>query len=217
MAEKPEGDSSRRAASKRETRDALIAAALAEFAEHGLDAPSLDAICARAGFTRGAFYVHFRDREDLMVAVLDTAIGGFLDAMIASGGEGDDLARTVDRFAGIVNLLNKSPRGESPTSETSLLVPVHLAQALDGARRSKRLRKAILAALERASRRLEEVSLRGQEGSAVRQDVEARHVGVLLLSLAFGVLVLRDTGLAIDPPGLRRTLLRLVSAGDDRE
>lgn len=217
MAEKPESDGSKRAASKRETRDALIAAALAEFAEHGFDAPSLDAICARAGFTRGAFYVHFRDREDLMVAVLDTAIGAFLDAMIASGGEGDDLARTVDRFAGIVNLLNKSPRGESPTSETSLLVPVHLAQALDGARRSKRLRKAILAALERASRRLEEVTRRGQEGSAVRRDVEARHVGVLLLSLAVGALVLRDTGLALDPPGLRRTLLRLVSTGDDRE
>jgi len=217
MAEKPESDGSKRAASKRETRDALIAAALAEFAEHGFDAPSLDAICARAGFTRGAFYVHFRDREDLMVAVLDTAIGAFLDAMIASGGEGDDLARTVDRFAGIVNLLNKSPRGESPTSETSLLVPVHLAQALDGARRSKRLRKAILAALERASQRLEEVTRRGQEGSAVRRDVEARHVGVLLLSLAVGALVLRDTGLALDPPGLRRTLLRLVSTGEDRE
>lgn len=214
MAEKPEGDGGRRTPPKRETREALIAAALAEFAEHGFEAPSLDSICAKAGFTRGAFYVHFRDREDLMVAVLDNALGSFLDAMIASGGEGDDLARTVDRFAGIVSLLNTSPRGESPSSETNLLVPVHLAQALDAARRSKRMRTAIMGALERASRRLEEVSRRGQEGETVRRDVDARQVGVLLLSLAVGVLVLRDGGVTLDAPGLRRTLMRLLAPGD---
>ena len=59
----------RRRETKQETREALISAALAEFAEHGFDAPSLDAICARAGYTRGAFYVHFRDRSDLRCQV----------------------------------------------------------------------------------------------------------------------------------------------------
>ena len=211
MAEKPEGEGSKRAASKRETRDALIAAALVEFSEHGLDAPSLDAICARAGFTRGAFYVHFRDREDLMVGVLDTALGSFLDAMIATGGEGEDLVRTVDRFAGILNLLNASPRGESPSTESSLLVPVHLAQLLDGARRSKRLRRAIVGLLESASKRLEDVSRRGQEGGAVRHDVNAHELGRLLLALAVGALVVRDAGLSLDPPALRRALVRMLS------
>ena len=60
----------RRALTKRETRAALLDAGLAEFAAHGLDTPSLDAICARAGFTRGAFYVHFKDREDFVVAII---------------------------------------------------------------------------------------------------------------------------------------------------
>ena len=40
---------------KQATRDALISAGMALFAEQGLDGPSLDAICDRAGFTRGAF------------------------------------------------------------------------------------------------------------------------------------------------------------------
>ena len=70
-----------REAAKQETREALIAAALVEFAAHGVDAPSLDAICARAGYTRGAFYVHFRDREELMVAVVERVMGGFLEAI----------------------------------------------------------------------------------------------------------------------------------------
>src|SRR5262245_37416602 len=45
---------------KQETREALLRAGMEMFAEQGLDAPSLDALCARAGFTRGAFYVHFK-------------------------------------------------------------------------------------------------------------------------------------------------------------
>ena len=74
----------RRALTKRETRAALLDAGLAEFAAHGLDTPSLDAICARAGFTRGAFYVHFRDREDFVVAVMERELATFLDVMIAT-------------------------------------------------------------------------------------------------------------------------------------
>src|SRR5688500_7521180 len=70
---------------KAETREALTMAALAEFAEHGLDTPSLDAICARAGYTRGAFYVHFKDRDDLIAAVMEHVTSAFIDAMIATG------------------------------------------------------------------------------------------------------------------------------------
>ena len=53
---------------KQETREALIQAGMDAFSEEGVDLPSLDAICARAGFTRGAFYVHFKDREDFFAA-----------------------------------------------------------------------------------------------------------------------------------------------------
>ena len=64
---------------RKSTRQALLAGRAAELIEHGLDAPSLDAICARAGFTRGAFYVHFKDRDDFLVAVTDWALSGIVD------------------------------------------------------------------------------------------------------------------------------------------
>ncbi|HEY8429253.1 MAG TPA: TetR family transcriptional regulator, partial [Sandaracinaceae bacterium] len=73
------------------TREALVAAAMELFAEQGLTGPSLDAICAKAGFTRGAFYVHFATRDDLIAAVVEKAMGGFIDAIIASGEAGADL------------------------------------------------------------------------------------------------------------------------------
>src|SRR5262245_35142144 len=91
-----------RAAAKAATRDALLDAALAEIAERGLDAPSLDAICARAGYTRGAFYVHFKDRDALVAAVVQRAMDRFLDAMIAHGDRAHDLEETITRFATVV-------------------------------------------------------------------------------------------------------------------
>ena len=60
-----------RAAAKAASREAIITAAIEAFAEQGLDGPSLDDICARAGYTRGAFYVQFKDRDDLIVAVTE--------------------------------------------------------------------------------------------------------------------------------------------------
>src|SRR5262245_31791802 len=93
----PEATSAR-AGGKRETREALILAGIAELAEKGLDEPSLDAICARAGFTRGAFYVHFEDRDDFIAAVMERVLGGLLDAIIATGSREHDLAQTVTRF-----------------------------------------------------------------------------------------------------------------------
>src|SRR5688572_24827364 len=77
-----------RASAKLATRDALIDAALVEFIEHGPSAPSLDAICDRAGYTRGAFYVHFKDREDLLVAVMDRVLGDLVRA-VGVAGQGD--------------------------------------------------------------------------------------------------------------------------------
>ena len=48
-------------------------------AEKGIEAASLNAICDRAGFTRGAFYVHFRDRDELVAAVVERVLGDFQD------------------------------------------------------------------------------------------------------------------------------------------
>jgi len=52
-----------------------------------LDTPSLDDICDRAGFTRGAFYVHFADREALLVAVMDHVGESFVPGSVHSEAE----------------------------------------------------------------------------------------------------------------------------------
>ena len=54
---------------RQQTRDVLIAAATEVFAQRGYVGASLDEIAETAGFTRGAIYKHFADKEDLFLAV----------------------------------------------------------------------------------------------------------------------------------------------------
>jgi len=200
---------SSRAESKQETREALIAAALAEFAEHGLDAPSLDAICARAGFTRGAFYVHFRDRGDLLVAVVEHAMKSFIDAVIASGGAGHDLERTIDRFAAAVGASAGHDGDASPRLPLPANVP--FARVLEGVARDPRLRAGFETLLAGASARLGVVTAEGQAAGAIRADVGGAEVGAILVLVALGIMVARDVGLPLDPERMRATVLRLLA------
>ena len=57
-----------------ETREALLDAALEEFHARGVSRPSLTDIAARVGMSRGAVYVHFENKSDLLSALLDRVL-----------------------------------------------------------------------------------------------------------------------------------------------
>jgi AcrR family transcriptional regulator len=52
------------------TRDRLMAAATTVFAERGVNGASVEEICETAGFTRGAFYSNFADKDALVLALI---------------------------------------------------------------------------------------------------------------------------------------------------
>jgi AcrR family transcriptional regulator len=191
---------------KQGTREALLDAAMAEFAEKGLDAPSLDAICARAGFTRGAFYVHFRDREDLVAAVMERVLGAFLDAVVAQGTSEGDLDATVERFAAAFTALRASGPGSPPDPSRawgSRGVPFH--QVLAACQRSPELRRRFVSILEEAIRRVTRAAER--QG---REHPEA--IATLLVLTALGVRSALDLDLRFDETGVRDAALRLLRA-----
>lgn len=58
-------------ARRRETRTRLLEAAIEVFAEEGLRGASVEAICSRANFSRGAFYSNFESKEQLFLALFE--------------------------------------------------------------------------------------------------------------------------------------------------
>lgn len=53
--------------SRENTRARLLEAAAQVFAEVGLDGATVEAVCERAGFTRGAFYSNFESKDELFL------------------------------------------------------------------------------------------------------------------------------------------------------
>jgi AcrR family transcriptional regulator len=57
------------------TRRRLLEAAEKTFARDGFEAARLEDIAQRAGYTRGAFYAHFRSKEDIFFVLLEDWVG----------------------------------------------------------------------------------------------------------------------------------------------
>jgi AcrR family transcriptional regulator len=67
--------------SRSQTRARLIEAAAEVLGEKGFYGASVEEITERAGFSRGAFYSNFDNKEDLFLAVLDTHIESEMQSM----------------------------------------------------------------------------------------------------------------------------------------
>jgi AcrR family transcriptional regulator len=84
-------------ARRRATLNRLLDAGAEVFAETGLQGVSVEAICARAGFTRGAFYSNFSSKEELFLALLDREYALKSEDLRARGNELTALLRQQDR------------------------------------------------------------------------------------------------------------------------
>jgi AcrR family transcriptional regulator len=58
---------------RQQTREHLLAAAARVFAERGFHGATLDAVAAAAGFSKGAVYSNFKNKEDLFLALLEAS------------------------------------------------------------------------------------------------------------------------------------------------
>lgn len=183
------------------TRAALIEAGIALFGAQGLDAPSLDAICARAGFTRGAFYVHFADREDFLVAVMDRVGWAFLEQVFPPSRQSEDLAAAVLRF------VQAMAEGSYPLTRPGGVRPHQLLQACA---RSARVRERYVALVAASIARVEGLVREGQGQGLVRPDVRPEDVARLLLAVVIGAQSMLELGVALDPPALAWSVLRLL-------
>ncbi|HEY5941280.1 MAG TPA: TetR/AcrR family transcriptional regulator [Solirubrobacterales bacterium] len=101
-------DSKPRRVTKRraETRQRLLDGALQVFAEEGFGRASVEDVCERAGYTRGAFYSNFASLDELFLAMWEQRSSALLETITAA------LAATPDSLSledGIDRLLETIP------------------------------------------------------------------------------------------------------------
>jgi len=188
-----------RAAAKEASREALIAAAIALFSRKGLDA-SLDEVCAQAGYTRGAFYVHFKDRDDLIAAVMDQIGQGWLDTLMGEG-QAQDFAAVIGQFT------QSLKSGAHPVSRSGGVRPYQL---LDACVRSPAVREGYLRQVAAATARIRAALEAAQAAGAVRPDIDAAHVAALLEAAVVGLEVLHDLDAPIDLDDSAGALMTLL-------
>jgi TetR/AcrR family transcriptional repressor of nem operon len=171
------------------TRDALVLAATAEMAQHGLDNASLDAICARAGFTRGAFYVHFRDRDELVAAVVERVIAHNQLALLGDEASAPDLRTTILRF--IARVVGGEP--------TAVGTPAwRFRHTLAACARVPAVRSRYLALQTRGIELVAGAVRAGQKAGTVRDDVAAPQLAEILVAISLGISAAVDLGLPLD-------------------
>ena len=197
------GKAKSRDLAKQETRLALIEAGMTVFSEEGVDLPSLDAICARAGFTRGAFYVHFKDREDFFAAVADKVLQDFVDWVLSAGGQPSGLHDVVDRFIDVVR------DNKVPLNDRHRLLMQLVAR---GTKRGEHVNQPYRPLIEEAIVRLADAARQGQADGRLKRDLDPTQLGLMLVAASVGFIAVVEAGYTPDFEKIRGFMHELLSA-----
>ncbi|SDD22726.1 TetR/AcrR family transcriptional regulator [Auraticoccus monumenti] len=171
---KPPGTPSAR---RERTRRRLMEAAVHVVAEKGVNGASVEEICERAGFTRGAFYSNFGSKEDLCLAVMRQHVEDHLaranEALDSAEQEGLDAEHTLVRAVDLVV--------DSQDAESETLLTMHELRLL--AIRNPEVRGGFLEMEEQTDAMVASIIERGIERHGLRLVLPGREVGRLLGSV----------------------------------
>ncbi len=172
------------------TRQRVLDAALEVFAERGVIGGTVEDICERAGFTRGAFYSNFADREDVIDALVEREQNRLLDGVDAMFTDvEDEIAAAPDLGAALRAIIGQVLQAVPIDRELSLIQ----AELENFAIRRPDLAGRFVASNERFRQRI----------TAFISDAMQRHGRELLVEPS----ILTDAIIAITQRSVRRALL----------
>jgi AcrR family transcriptional regulator len=92
-------------------RQAILAAAIGVFAQHGFDAATTDDIARAAGLSKGGLYWHFKSKDDILAAILmqlfDQELGVLQRFVVAGGAVAPRLRQLVTQAAADMSQLGE--------------------------------------------------------------------------------------------------------------
>jgi AcrR family transcriptional regulator len=111
-----------RSARREATRQRILDAARVVFAEKGVFGASIEDICEQAGFTRGAVYSNFADKDDILREVIEREHQALLDHITSSIDIVDEeLATAPSLEAAVASLVNRLVRTIPSDREVTLI------------------------------------------------------------------------------------------------
>ncbi len=179
----------KRRRSREQTRQLLLDAALNVFAHNGFERATVDEIVREAGFSKGAFYVHFETKDDLFWELLDQRVAAqqemFRAALDPSQGVEENERRIL---AAVFDMRQADP-----------LSPAIFLEFTAHAMRNEKVRQRLADLYARWHSFTVEMLTEGRLTGHVRTDIEVRVLASAILAVIEGVLL--QSNLA--PPDLR--------------
>ena len=182
--------------SAEDTRARLLAAAAAEFAEHGFQGARTARIAAAAGLSAGAMYNHFASKAELLAAVVECHAAGELNELLVRE---PDLG-LLDLFALEGGRLQQGKPG------ASLLIEV-----IQAARRDPDVAAMLAREVQSREALIADALKLAQNAGHAANDVSADAAARFALMLALGSLLVRALGLpAVDGDEWATFFARLI-------
>ncbi|MGH8246392.1 MAG: TetR/AcrR family transcriptional regulator [Gammaproteobacteria bacterium] len=164
---------------REQTRQRLLDAALGVLARNGYDRATVDEIVREAGFSKGAFYVHFESKDDLFWAMLEERITRQMESFRA---ELDPERPVVHNLAAILQAAYSLNRDDPLSSALFMEFVAHAA-------RNDKVRER-LAALYRGWRAFAiEILSAGQEAGLVRKGADLEFMASVLIAVIEGTIM----------------------------
>jgi AcrR family transcriptional regulator len=177
-------------------------AALGVFARNGYERATVDEIVREAGFSKGAFYVHFEAKEDIFWAMLEERIHQQQEAFRAAADPALPVAQNV---ATILRSVFTLQREEPLWSALFMEFTAH-------ASRDEKVREQ-LAAVHRSWRDFAVEALNeGREAGLVRKDIDVEFIASVQIAVVEGTMMqARLAPDSFDPEAIVEPLSRLLA------
>jgi TetR/AcrR family fatty acid metabolism transcriptional regulator len=162
-----------------ETHERLLDAAAAVLARSGFDRATVDDIVREAGFSKGAFYVHFESKEDLFWALLEGRISRQLEAFRESVDYSQPLSHSVRTILNAVfGLVREDP----------LWAPLYLEFGAHAAH-NEMVRRRLASMYERWRQVIVGILSASREAGRMRSDPDLEFMATLLVATVEGSIV----------------------------
>ncbi|MGH9000979.1 MAG: TetR/AcrR family transcriptional regulator [Acidimicrobiia bacterium] len=191
---------------REQTRDRLLEAARAVFAERGFYGASVEEITGRAGYTRGAFYSNFESKAEVFLALLDTHIereAAALEAAMSADPSTTTLVEVLSGGAGRQRGRRRQSRDWTLLwAEFWLHVMRHPELAPKLAARQQAVRSALARLIERHC-----------DSLGVSVPIPADQLAAVMLAVDDGLRLQENLDPKAVPPDLRARMLRVLFGG----